>query len=171
MGKSTIDARTLIKGALLDLMAEKPFERISIADIIRRAGVSRTTYYYHYYEQVEVIDDIADELVGRLLGFEPWSEAGTVGHFELIAQNAGPLSLLLGSTVEGRLRDKLAQAFMKDEADWAGIWEDESDRDLVAHYLFEGYYGIVRHWVIGGCAQPPADVARLMLELGRRTLS
>jgi AcrR family transcriptional regulator len=60
-------AKQRIKEALIELLKEKDFEKISIMDIVRRAGVGRSTYYYHYFEQREVLDDLFNDVFAHLL--------------------------------------------------------------------------------------------------------
>lgn len=55
--------KTKIQNALLELMCEKEFHKISIMDIINRANVNRSTYYYHYYYQTEIIDELCDNIL------------------------------------------------------------------------------------------------------------
>ena len=62
---ATANAKQKIKDALVELLAEKDFEKISILDIVRRAGVGRSTYYYHYFEQREVLDDVFNDVFER----------------------------------------------------------------------------------------------------------
>lgn len=44
-----------ISQALLALMREKPYEKISVQDISRRAYVSRTTFYNHFQDKTDVL--------------------------------------------------------------------------------------------------------------------
>ena len=62
---TSVDAKTKIKRAFIELLSEKDFEKISILDIVRRAGVGRSTYYYHYFEQREVLSDVFEDVFSR----------------------------------------------------------------------------------------------------------
>lgn len=48
-------SRQYIETALLDLMARKPFDAITITDITKKAGVARLTFYRHYESKEQVI--------------------------------------------------------------------------------------------------------------------
>lgn len=50
--------RELIGTSLLELMREKPREKIRISDICRRAGISRGTFYNHYADMDELMDGV-----------------------------------------------------------------------------------------------------------------
>ena len=45
-----------ISQALLTLMREKPYEKISVMDIARRAYVSRTTFYNHFQDKADILN-------------------------------------------------------------------------------------------------------------------
>ena len=58
------DARTVrtdaaIKEAFLDLLAEKPYEDITLSELARAAGVSRSTVYLHFANTAEVREALA----------------------------------------------------------------------------------------------------------------
>ena len=43
--------KMLLKDALIELMEEIPFRKISIKDICEQADLNRTTFYLHYADQ------------------------------------------------------------------------------------------------------------------------
>lgn len=59
--RRTIFTKNAIKDALLLLMESKPFERITVTDVCKRAEINRGTYYLHYYELSEVLDELLDD--------------------------------------------------------------------------------------------------------------
>lgn len=69
--RRTLYTKGVIKQAVLELMESKPFEKITITDICKKAEINRGTYYLHYYEPGEVLDELLDEALtdaGGLLG-------------------------------------------------------------------------------------------------------
>ena len=56
----------LIRNALLSLMAEKPFDKITITDIVNRADINRGTFYAHYKNTTEVLEKIQSDAVGEI---------------------------------------------------------------------------------------------------------
>ena len=47
-----------IENAFLKLLQERPFDKISVKDIVDECGVTRNTFYYHYDDIYSIIDDI-----------------------------------------------------------------------------------------------------------------
>lgn len=64
--RSSIRSKQMIKEALLSLMIEKPFEKISITDIVKRADINRGTFYAHYANTSEVLKSISITVVDEL---------------------------------------------------------------------------------------------------------
>ncbi len=64
--RSSIRSKALIKEALLSLMIEKPFEKISISDIVRRADINRGTFYAHYENASDVLKSISSSVVDEI---------------------------------------------------------------------------------------------------------
>ena len=64
--RSSIRSKMLIRNALLSLMAEKPFDKITITDIVNRADINRGTFYAHYKNTTEVLEKIQSDAVGEV---------------------------------------------------------------------------------------------------------
>ena len=61
-----IDRRTrytqsAIKDALLELLEEQPYEKITVASLCRRSEITRATFYLHYDSLDMVLDELLDE--------------------------------------------------------------------------------------------------------------
>lgn len=53
--------RDLLGDALMALIEEKPFERITVQDVLDRAGVGRSTFYTHYEDKTDLfLSDAAE---------------------------------------------------------------------------------------------------------------
>lgn len=68
---SKVDRRVLksqeaIKKAVLELMAEKNFDEVTIQDIADRANVNRGTIYLHYTDKFELLDRVVEEHMNKL---------------------------------------------------------------------------------------------------------
>lgn len=55
-------SRILIRNALVKLMGEKDFDKITITDVVKEAGINRGTFYAHYKSTNEVLDKIQEEV-------------------------------------------------------------------------------------------------------------
>ena len=54
--------RQVIKEAFLTLLEEKEYPKITVTEICRLAEINRGTFYLHYYDTADVLDDLLDPL-------------------------------------------------------------------------------------------------------------
>ena len=52
-----------IQSALLSLLGKKPFEKITVQDILDETPVSRATFYKHFHDKYEIVEKIQDEVL------------------------------------------------------------------------------------------------------------
>ena len=95
--RSAARSRRLIRDAYVNLMQEKPIDKISISDIVREADLNRGTFYAHYSNPMDVLMEIANEILGDVEGF--------FADFSFTDFLQNPMPLLLG--VEKMLADNL----------------------------------------------------------------
>ena len=48
--------RECLQTALITLMGQKPFEKITISEIVRKSGVSRTAFYCNYDTKEDILN-------------------------------------------------------------------------------------------------------------------
>lgn len=75
------DMDIFMKAALLELMKEKDFEKITVRSICERAGVNRGTFYSHYADIYAMIEDAENYLNKGLIAIaEKWSQECSEDH-------------------------------------------------------------------------------------------
>ncbi len=58
--------RAKIRRALTELIVEKGFDALTVSDITRRAGVNRGTFYLHFVDKFDALEQLEDELIEKL---------------------------------------------------------------------------------------------------------
>ena len=58
--------KRLMKDALLELMEEKPFAKISVTELCERADVNRSTFYAHYADTAALLAELEDEVLAGM---------------------------------------------------------------------------------------------------------
>ena len=58
--------RDALGDALVQLMHEKPFDAITVQEVLERAGVARSTFYAHFRDKDDLFFSDADEFFERL---------------------------------------------------------------------------------------------------------
>lgn len=65
MDRRTRYTRQTIRDTLLELMREKGFRRVTVTEVCKRAEINRGTFYLHYLDLSDVLDDILTELMSE----------------------------------------------------------------------------------------------------------
>lgn len=60
-------SREALQTALFRLMQDQPYNNISVSDIVRQAGVNRSTFYAHYQDKDDLFRDCLRRSFQRLL--------------------------------------------------------------------------------------------------------
>ncbi len=55
----------LLQEAFIELAAERGFDALTVADIVKRANVNRATFYRHYQDKYDLLDQIFQQATSR----------------------------------------------------------------------------------------------------------
>lgn len=56
-----------LKKAFILLMENKPYHNITVTDIVEKADYNRTTFYRHYQDKEELVEDLVNEMLTKLI--------------------------------------------------------------------------------------------------------
>jgi AcrR family transcriptional regulator len=79
-----------VRHALLELLAERAFKDVTIDELARRAGLSRTAFYFYYPDKNEVLKEAAEDAAREI-----YAEADRWWH------GSGPPEQLIREALEG----------------------------------------------------------------------
>ena len=166
--------------ALVNLLAEKDFEFVTVKEICERAQVSRSTFYLHYRTMGDLLDECVDGVMRRFLsyfeGLRPGfqAEIGFSARERLITMDPEFVEPYLSFVKENRRVFKAAlerPQTMRTDVVYRRLFGDviepvlqrfgipEGDRQYYALFYLSGITAIVQEWVRRGCADDVAHVA------------
>lgn len=64
-------AKTYIITALLELLHKKTFSSITVIEIVKKAGISRSTFYVYYYDKYDLLEQLSKDIINKFLAFYP----------------------------------------------------------------------------------------------------
>lgn len=64
--KRNTETKAYIKTALTKLLTQKKFEDITISDLTKTAGINRGTFYLHYKDKYDMMDQFKNETLDNL---------------------------------------------------------------------------------------------------------
>jgi AcrR family transcriptional regulator len=174
--------RGRLRQALLAECALRPLEEVSVAAVVRRAGVGRATFYLHYPDLpalavdscAEVVRDAVDALhAWRGVPDPAVAPAALTEFFTGVETHAALYRTLLrpgGSGPLGELLHRELRERSRSERELAGAPEPE----LVASAVAAAFAGLLADWLHGLVEGLPEQVAnrtwRLLVALHRTPL-
>ncbi|WMT38879.1 helix-turn-helix domain-containing protein [Paenibacillus sp. D2_2] len=66
--KRVMRTKAVIREALTQLIEEKGFEALTVKDITTRAEINRGTFYLHYRDKYDLLEQSEQELIQGLIG-------------------------------------------------------------------------------------------------------
>ena len=75
--RRTIITKGMIKYALLELLQNKPYEKITVTALCKQSEITRATFYLHYNNIDDVLDELLDDALRltELDAIQPFSSA------------------------------------------------------------------------------------------------
>ncbi|MDI9469247.1 MAG: TetR/AcrR family transcriptional regulator [Bacillota bacterium] len=171
--------------ALTRLLQRKPLDQISVSELSVEAGLNRSTFYLHYSNVRELLDDIENDMLAEFQAmldrftertggevvplFDPFdrtSIATLAELFTIIRNNAGYAATMLANPTESRLlRRVLEEGRETTMRLWRPLLEKESQTFLDYYYNFiaGGFIGTTLNWIEEGMRMQPLELAQLCL--------
>lgn len=177
-----VRTRAKLRRALLDECAQRPLAQISVAALVRRAGVGRATFYLHYADlealAVDACADVVRDAVDALHAWRGTPDPASpplplIGFFTDLTPHAGLYKALLhlgGGGPLGHVLHQDLRARSSTERSLAGAPEP----DLIASAVAATFTGVLADWLHGLIPADPDTMAhrvwRLLVTLHRTPL-
>ena len=155
-------------GALKSLMAVKPLEKITVAEIMGHCGMRRQHFYYYFndiYDLVRwVFEAEALELLRRQRGVLLWQE-GFLQLFQYINENRAVCQCALDSMGREALKHLLevdvssvVDRAVRQVAEENGLAVQSAELDVVIRLVTIMLGGAVEGWLRGELTQTPEEL-------------
>jgi AcrR family transcriptional regulator len=157
--------RRSLQLALVALITERGYEKVTVQEVLDRADVGRTTFYAHFRDKdalfASCFDDLRADLERELSamgGAPPDDPAAPIGVIFEHAYRNRPVYRAVGAAhlhglLVAALRDHLAEQ------------NTRLPVEIVAEYHAGALIGVLSWWVRAGFPQGPAEMARMCREM------
>ncbi len=166
--------KAAIESAFRRLLQSKPFEKITVKDIVEECGLTRNTFYYYYEDTYDIFREIIENEVAQIISGKDegksWEEALlTALRFALNNQS------ISGQLLKSQRRDELEACFENAIAAILSHYFDdltkdfsctERDKTLLLNFYTHALQGELRAWLSNGMKTPlEKNLKRLSLLL------
>lgn len=179
--RNAVRSRKMIRDAFVELLHEKPFEKITATDIINRSNLNRSTFYAHYPDVKGIIDEITGEIFAmfqQMLAEMDFSRflndpEPNLKKVVLFLEENQNLYRLLGQSDMSliyleQLKNVLIQQVL-DSPNLPTVGLSKISTDIRIRMLLSGIIDAYREWLAGGidCTleELTAEVANISLAL------
>ncbi|WP_211316745.1 TetR/AcrR family transcriptional regulator [Oceanobacillus arenosus] len=171
--------------SLFELLKEKKYEQITVKDIIDFAGYSRGTFYTHYKQKDDLLNEIIHSLFKeaskaqrssyinerlinvQTLGNEP---IFILRHFK---QYGEYYKILLGENIQIDFHHKLTNMFVNlylEDFDMEHPPDSNIDQNLLNKYYAYGLIGLILDWVNADFPIEPEEFSKELIKIFKFSL-
>lgn len=173
-------SKAAIKEAFLTLLYKKPFEQITISEIVKKANYNRGTFYANFKTKDNLLDEfiqnVLDEMVHQIrvpyesikkVNFHKMN-AEDITLFHYFKENAKLFRLLLSNHIRVDFRYQMAKAIEElfiAEYDYALKEGTILDQKWLYIYRAHGVAGLIIRWIEEGFSEEPEYMSKQIIEL------
>jgi AcrR family transcriptional regulator len=161
-----VRTREALRNAMLQLLALKPLDKITILDICETAGIGYTTFFRHHPTKESLLDDVAAGEIAHLVGLtvpiavaEDIHAAG-VALFNYVDQHRKLWSALLTGGAEAAMRSEFLRLSRKIAATRAHV-NDWPPADISTILVVSSTVELVSWWLQQKKPLPIEEVATI----------
>lgn len=160
--------RMVLSQSLLEILKERPIERVTVKEICDRADVNRTTFYVHYGSPQELLDSIRKEMYDEIVA-QKRDFTDVKGYITQICEIMYEYRDLMQVLVKAgnvmrmfEIANLWKPEFMQGFGD-RGIARDRLETIFL--YITCGAFSVIVTWVFGGFTSPLEQLAEEVYRL------
>lgn len=160
--------RMVIREAFLELLKEKPLPKITVKEICALAELNRTTFYKHYSDPRDLLSELENEAIDRLLSLIG-TDAGQnpeqilVAVFRTIKQHHDLFECFTSVEDDRHFTRRLSVCCFEKICALARQKEDNDCSPLTEplrfSYIAGGVSGVIEYWLRSGMNESPETIA------------
>lgn len=152
-------AKDLIIEAFIELLAVNKFEDLYVKDIARQANVSRSTFYLHFIDKFQLMEEVRGQLNDQFLSF--YTEPPKMKPVTLeICRHI----FTFRSFYSREFSDAVAMHHLSNRLAFR-LLDIFHDQDY-AIFASSGTIGYLSSWVTGGFQVSPGEAAEKLMKIG-----
>ena len=165
--------KMVLKQSFIKLLGEKNISQISIKEICENADINRATFYAHYSDQYDLMEQIQDELFENVLAYlseyvENNDQAQTTQKiFDYIKENASLCQLLLSERGDINFQKRITKLLYNQSIGYFVKIDTalKEDAEYIYSFLITGSIGVIQKWLNDGMKKSTRFMSEIILKL------
>ena len=168
--------KKMLKNALMELLKDKPIEKINIRELCRKAEINHTTFYKYYGSQHDLLNEIEseyfEELECCLLEDSTEVRDGLTSTLHFLEREKDRWKTLINAVHEEEFAKRLftLPAISMLLNDYLSTTQDEIKRNYIRLFLCQGGYAIIRYWINNENQESAEDISDMIWSLIRKLI-
>ncbi|KMT21930.1 TetR/AcrR family transcriptional regulator [Clostridium cylindrosporum] len=164
--------KMVLEQSLLDIMKEKPINKITVTDICKLADINRNTFYTHYSSPQELLIHIENKFFDKIQSSIN-SEVNCIQDIcQRIVENSELCKILFSEYGDKEFLKKLINiAYDKTLTQWKEVLGEGNyngdELELLYIYSINGSVAILQNWIQGGMVKSPKEIASFIDKVSR----
>lgn len=165
--------KRLIKEALIELLEEKPANKVTVTDICTLAEVNRSTFYAYYEDVPMLLGEVQEELISSLPSPEMLPIVfGSLGKFfdrmeelfDFVKSNSRIFSVLIAQPDGDEFAERVVRAVLA-RYPRNFFAEDSLEMEYRVFFCLHGFIGIFKQWIMEDFPISSREFAELALSM------
>ena len=151
--------------ALMSLMEQKPFEKISITEIAQKAGVSRNAVYRNFNKKEEILkDSISGITAGFIESLKTRSFASYDDYTLEVFRHLNETKDIGLAMVKADMTWILFDSFMSLKGHFN---VDDRIKSYYENYRIGAIFYLYITWLENGCRETPEELVQILRQIGK----
>ncbi len=159
--------RMVIKDSLLKLLAKQPIKDVTVKEICALAGINRATFYLHYQDPYDLLEQIENGLFEDLSTTvaEKQDDVSSLIQeiFKIIENNIDLCRVLFSENGDKMFLRRIMEIAREQEIANLQLQNPHATRaqlDYLYEFLTSGSVAVVAQWVRSGMQETPLELGR-----------
>ncbi|MDU1414543.1 MAG: TetR/AcrR family transcriptional regulator [Clostridium sp.] len=169
--RRTLYSKMIIKESLIKLLQTKDIHKITVTDICKEADINRGTFYTHYNDPLDLLQNIEDELFNKILEYlsedtNPESLLTVLTKvFELAKDNKELCKILLFKEGNNRILNRILYIanndnIIKFQSNSKNV--NKTHLDYMIRFTVSGAVGVIEAWLENDLKESPREIAEII---------
>ena len=162
------DTKKAIKDTFLELLRTKPFDKITVRDVVETCGINRNTFYYYYSDIYDLLEEVFKKELTELVTVHE-TGASWIKGFTRVGEVAYSNKKIINNICSSRSYDYLENYMFKacsfvivDLVNQMaeGMEVPSADIEFISSFYEHAFFGIISEWFRTGMRETPEELAQ-----------
>ncbi len=174
--------RAIIKDAFVSLLKKRPIKDISVKELCAEANINRSTFYFHYTDVYDLLEQIEQEMFDDLRKMLDTSSYDLVylansiykELFMFIEKHLDMCEVLIVKNSDPTFRQKVYEIGYEKYMQICSFTNPKADKTKLDYFyvsLLAGYIAIIGKWLEGGRKESIEEIAGIARQLTTEGIS